>query len=91
MKDLTEREVVIAVIALSSKLRLLSHHQYKTIGHLMIFLIHFTFTFILIYSSQSLYRSNAIALLFAPYKKGDVFFLCSLQLVEEDTLLLQAT
>ena len=50
MKDLTEREVVIAVIALSSKLRLLSHHQYKTIGHLMIFLIHTTFTFILIYS-----------------------------------------
>ena len=49
MKDLTEREVVIAVIALSSKLRLLSHHQYKTIGHLMIFLIHTTFTFILIY------------------------------------------
>ena len=64
LKDLTEREVVIAVIAQSSKLRLLSHHQYKTIGHLMIFLIHFIFTFTLIYSTQLLYRSNTIALSF---------------------------
>ena len=37
MKDLTESKVVIAVIAPSSQLRPLSHHQYKTIGHLMIF------------------------------------------------------
>ena len=65
LNDFTGSDPIIAVIITSIPLQQLSHHQYKTIGHLMISWLHFSFTFTLIYSSQLLYRSNTIALSFA--------------------------